>query len=147
MAVQRLSLFIPQPACTRIPEIVMIAMLNMNVGQGTIETCWTKEYSIIVVCYAHDFKNARPHLFKTQLDIVITRYEGHTASWCINKMAQRFKERAVSGNNLIELFQGSRNINAAFCIVGRGCQKIEAIAIDNKLNIIGLAQWSRAACC
>src|ERR1700694_108542 len=105
----------------------MITVLNIDIRQRPVETCWAKEYPAIVCCYANGLAKLRSHLVKTQFDIVITGYEGSMGSWSSNKMTQRCKERAMSSNNLVQLFQCRRNITGASRVVRWGYQEIKCI--------------------
>src|SRR5437588_7808789 len=98
---QRLSLFVPQSLDSMIPEIVVVAMLDIDIWQRAIEARWTKEYLTVVLCYTDSLKKPRSYLLETQFDIVIARHKGYTAARCIDEMAQCLKERTMSSSDLV----------------------------------------------
>src|ERR1700694_5911141 len=140
--IECVALFIPQSSHGVGPEIIVIAMFDINVWHGTIKPCWTKEYPLIVERYANGRINLYAYLLKAQLDIVITRYESYVASRCCNETMQHCEERGMGVNDFTQLCLGHRYITYALRSEGGCCQKIKAVPINNKFDIICQAQWS-----
>src|SRR5258706_11259527 len=101
--IERVPLFVPQSSHGVVPEIIIIAMFDINVWHGAIKPCWTKEYPLIVERYANSRINLYAYLLKAQFDIVIARYECYVASRCCNETMHRCEERAMGVNDFTQL--------------------------------------------
>src|SRR6266704_5308544 len=76
-----LPLFVPDVTYT-IPEIILVAMLNIDVWQWPIGTRVAKVHSLSPVSFLpYEFANASLHLLKAEFDIMIARNKRDVSSW------------------------------------------------------------------
>src|SRR5258708_11110912 len=74
---ERLPLFVPGIACM-IPEIVLIAMLNIDILQRAIKRCMAEIRPLSpALCTIDSRENASLHFLENELDIVIPRQKRH----------------------------------------------------------------------
>src|SRR6266487_2002000 len=96
---ERLSLLIPEVANT-IPEIMLVAMLNIDIRQRPIETCMTKVHPVFqVLSIAYGLEDTRLYLLESNFDIMISGNKRDVPSWLGDEALECFKERAMDSDN------------------------------------------------
>src|SRR5579863_5178460 len=121
-----------------IPEIVVIAMLNIHIRRWAIEARQT-ELNGWMFCHTGDFLcDALLNLNKGQFDIVVASDESHMTTIRGNETTQRREKSTMRCNNAFKFASCYCIICCSLCIIWGSYEEIKAVTIDNQFNICGI---------
>ncbi len=125
---ERLAVFVPYPAGV-VPEIVVVSMFDMHIGQGTIAARFAELDVPRRRIGANSLLDGAAHFRECQFRVVVASYKGDMPVGSAQEVAQYLEKGRMRRLDFSPLLQ--RDLWRCYAIIkiGANGQKIEAVAI------------------
>src|SRR5579872_6694398 len=138
---QWIALFIPHIPNV-VPEIIVMSMFNMDIGQGAIEARFTEQNIVCWRISADSLLDSATHFHECQFCVMVARHKGDMPAWSAQEVAQRLEKGGMRGRNFLPLLQRDVRCYDAIIEIRANGKIVETVAIDNQFNVIGVAERS-----